>query len=139
MHMLVLAYSTLMPGPRECGLYYIMQGECSIKMIWGGRGRYASNVERDQTCFSLFLGATKHLYKTVCPSVHPSVLLAAHPLVRLSVCPSRLLIHHLIEMFWYILCYVHFFFIRDTFIRDSAWIFVKNSEQIKNKPRLNFS
>ena len=31
-----------------------------------------------------FLDASKHLYKRVCPSVHPSVRLSVHP----SVCPS---------------------------------------------------
>ena len=34
---------------------------------------------------------------------------------------------------------VHFFSIRYRFIRDSAWIFIRNLKQIKNKPSLVFS
>ena len=73
MHKLKRAHSALMPGPRESGLYCVMQGVLSIKMMRGGRGKYVSKVERDQTCFSLFLSAMKHLHERVHPSVHQSV------------------------------------------------------------------
>ena len=68
---------------------------------------------------SFFLGATKHLYKRVCPSVRPSV----GPSVR----PLRLLIYPLIEVFRSTLCRVYgLVFIRTTFF-GSAWFVLRFS------------
>ena len=49
---------------------------------------YSQTDQTHQTNFFCFLGATKHLYKRVCPSVHLSVHRSVQPSVRPPVRPQ---------------------------------------------------